>query len=115
MGRTSKQQQPQAQGKVQQRNTRDGYLKYGNQDIDQDHDLSVLRVNKDDVYVVRHFNTVTTAKGRQVEDPDSSRYQVYDKDVFENYSKQGKDSQGNQQNSIFEQQGLNFEVLHKPD
>lgn len=94
--------------------TSGGYLKYGNRDHDQKYDLSGMRVRKDNVYVVRHYNIITTPGGAQIEDPASSRFQVYDKDVYDNLNKQVKGFGDHQQQSAFESQGLNVEVLHEP-
>lgn len=48
-----------------------------------------------------------------MEDPGSSRIQVYEKDVFNKLNEQGS-KDGMQQQSVFEQQGLGVEILHDP-
>lgn len=86
---------------------------FGNQDKDKKYDISGLKVPEDH-YVVRHFNTVTLQNGQSMEDPTSSRFQVYDAETFNNYNTQHvKD--GKQLPSTFQQLGLNVDVLHNPE
>jgi hypothetical protein len=88
-------------------------LPFGNQDKEQKHDISKLKVPADH-YVVRHFNTVKLQNGQDMEDPTSSRLQVYDQETFDNMSRQGvKD--GKQTPSKFAELGLNVHVLHDPN
>lgn len=85
---------------------------FGNKDTDQKYDLSKLTI-PDDHYVVRHFMNITLANGQQVEDPTTTRLQVYDKETFDNLSKQ-KVKDGKQIGSQFENLGINVHVLHDP-
>lgn len=91
-----------------------GFLKHGNKDSDKEYDLTDMRV-KPDQYVVRHFNTITTGKGNEIEDPDSGRLQVYDKEDFERLTKQNKSKDGSQQPSHFESLGMGIDILHEPE
>ena len=87
-------------------------LEFGNQDTEKKYDLSRLKV-PDDHYVVRHFGTVKLANGQDMEDPTSSRLQVYDKQTFNALSHQ-KVKDGTQSKSQFESLGINVQVLHDP-
>lgn len=89
-----------------------GTLKHGNKHHSKKHDLSGLNIH-DDHYVVRHFSTFNSPSGVPMEDPGSSRIQIYDKETFKNLSKQGK-KDGKQIPSVFEEQGLGVDVLHEP-
>ncbi len=87
-------------------------VSFGNQDKDKKYDLSKLNIPEGH-YVVRHFSSVVLANGQKMEDPTTSRFQVYDKMTFENLSKQ-KVKDGKQVASQFEALGLNVDVLHNP-
>jgi hypothetical protein len=85
---------------------------FGNQDKEKKYDLSKLKVPEDH-YVVRHFSSVELANGQKMEDPSTNRFQVYDKETFENLSRQPiKD--GKQVASQFNSLGLNVDILHDP-
>jgi hypothetical protein len=87
-------------------------MKYGNKDTEQKFDLSALNI-PEDRFVVRHFSHVKLANGQDMEDPTTSRIQVYTKETFADLSRQPV-VKGVQQKSKFEENGLNYEVLHDP-
>lgn len=87
-------------------------VKFGNQDTEQKYDLSALKI-AEDKFVVRHFEFLTLANGEKMEDPSTSRFQVYDQRTFNDLNRQPvKD--GKQMPSKFEDIGLNVDVLHNP-
>jgi hypothetical protein len=87
-------------------------FKFGNRDKDKKYDLSILKVPADCV-VVRHFQMVALANGQQMEDPTTNRFQVYDKVTFDSMNSQNVKN-GKQEQSQFEQLGINVDVLHMP-
>lgn len=91
-----------------------GFLKHGNKDADKEHDLTDMRVRPDQ-YVVRHFSTFASPTGVEMEDPGSSRLQVYDKEDFDRLNKQNKSKDGKQEPSHFENMGLGIDILHEPE
>lgn len=89
-----------------------GFLQFGNLDEEQKYDLSDIRISSN-LYVVRHFGTVKLQNGTEIEDPSSSRIQVYDREDYVNLAEQ-KVKNGEQQKSKFEEMGYGTEVLHDP-
>jgi hypothetical protein len=89
-------------------------VQHGNNDTGKEYDLTEMRVRSDQ-YVVRHFSTFQSPSGVEMEDPGSSRLQVYDKVDFERLNKQGKSKDGKQTPSVFEQMGLGVDILHEPE
>jgi hypothetical protein len=94
--------------------TKEGALKFGNQDKKKQHDLSELKIRPDHV-VVRHFSVFNSPGGAEMEDPASSRIQVYEQEVYDRMTSQKKDKVSGQTLSEFERQGLGVQVLHKPE
>lgn len=109
---TPKQQSSQGQETEQEQTPKGNSLEFGNLDTDQKHSITKLKVPANH-YVVRHFGTVKLANGQDMEDPTSSRLQVYDIRTFDAMSKQST-KDGKQQLSQFEKLGLNVDVLHDP-
>lgn len=92
-------------------------MQFGNKDTDQKHDLSKIKNIQPSKYVVRHFNHVSLANGDKMEDPTTSRIQIYDKETFEKINAmRERNIHGKtiQVPSMFQEAGLNVDVLHDP-
>lgn len=87
-------------------------IKFGNKDIEKKYDLSALNIPSDK-FAVRHFEFLTLANGEKMEDPSTSRFQVYDQRTFNDLNRQIVRN-GVQAPSKFEDIGLNVDVLHDP-
>jgi len=87
-------------------------IKFGNKDSEQKYDLSALNIPADK-YAVRHFEFLTLANGEKMEDPSTSRFQVYDQRTFNDLNRQ-IEKNGVQSPSKFQDCGLNVDVLHDP-
>lgn len=92
--------------------------KFGNKDTEQNYDLSHLKGNWEEKFVVRHFSHMTDSVGEKHEDASTNRIQVYDQKTFNdlNADRFETDSKGNQKQipSKFAEMGLNIDVLHDP-
>lgn len=92
-------------------------MQYGNKDIEKKHDLSKIKGLRADRFIVRHFNHISLGDGQKIEDPTTSRIQVYDQQTFEAMSRMGEHYVNGKQvqtQSQFQQAGLNVDVLHDP-
>lgn len=87
-------------------------IKFGNKDSEKKYDLSALNI-PGDKYAVRHFEFLTLANGEKMEDPSTSRFQVYDQRTFNDLNRQ-IEKNGIQSPSKFQDCGLNVDVLHDP-
>lgn len=87
-------------------------IKFGNKDSEKKYDLSALNI-PGDKFAVRHFEFLTLANGEKMEDPSTSRFQVYDQRTFNDLNRQ-IEKNGVQLPSKFQDSGLNVDVLHDP-
>jgi hypothetical protein len=102
--------QESAAGKKSQEST--AGIQFGNLDEEKKYDISKLKVPAGH-YVVRHYSFVELQNGQKMEDPSSTRLQVYDQRTFKAMSEQTV-KKGEQKISQFENLGYNVHVLHDP-